>query len=337
MPVPQAATEFIASQAERLRQLRVRPRIVFPEGDDPRVAAAARRLADEELLQPVLLGAGSGNGSAPMQFLDPADGPRLRKYAGLYFERRRSKGVTQEEARRIAAEPVYFGSLMVAAGDADGFVGGAHFTSRQTIRAMLQCIGTAPGVRTLSSVFVMAVHDRGFGHNGLMSFADASIVIQPTAVQLADIAIASAESTRRLLNTEPIVAMLSFSTKGSGKHKEVDQIVEAVRIVRQRAPELNLDGELQADAALVESIGRSKAPGSTVAGKANTMIFPDLASANIAYKMVECLAGGAALGPFLQGLARPANELSRGCSADDVYGVAVTTALEAASNGDARR
>jgi phosphate acetyltransferase len=336
MPIPQAATEFIATNVERLRQLRARPRLVFPEGDDPRVRAAADRLAREELAQPLLLGPREGGAGAGVTYVDPSDENRLRKYSGIYLERRGAKGVTQAEAREIARHPVYFANLMVAAGDADGFVGGARYTSRDTIRAMLHTIGTAPNVRTLSSVFIMALHERSFGHNGLLSLADASIVIQPTPVQLADIAIATAASTRRLLKTEPVVAMLSFSTKGSGRHKEVDQIVEACRIVRAREPDLNLDGELQADAALVESIGRSKAPGSTVAGRANTLIFPDLASANIAYKMVERLADGVTLGPFLQGLAKPANELSRGCSADDVFGVAVITALEIASNGDAR-
>ena len=221
---------------------------------------------------------------------------------------------------------------MVTAGDADGFVGGARYTSRETIRAMLHSIGTCPGVRTLSSVFILAVPDQRFGHNGLLALADCSIVIRPTAVQLADIAIATAESTRSLLETEPVVAMLTFSTKGSGRHAEADRVIEAFRIVRERAPDLNVDGEMQADAALVPAIGQSKAPGSTVAGRANTLIFPDLASANIAYKMVERIAGGVALGPFLQGLAKPANELSRGCSADDIFAVAVITALQAISH-----
>lgn len=332
MPVPQAALEFIAAQVERLRQFRSQRKIVFPESGDVRILAAAERLARENLAQPILLGPKPASSS--LTFIDPAGSENLlRKYGALYLERRRARGITQGEALNIARNPLYFANLMVAAGDADGFVGGAHYTSRETLRAMLHCIGTLPNVRTLSSAFIMAVHNREFGHNGLLAFADCSIVIRPTPLQLADITIATADSTRTLLNTEPVVALLSFSTKGSGQHQEVDRVVEAYRIVRERAPDLHIDGELQADAALVASIGRSKAPGSTVAGRANTLIFPDLASANIAYKMVERVAGGTALGPFLQGLAKPAHELSRGCSADDIFGVAVVTALQAARNG----
>jgi phosphate acetyltransferase len=188
-----------------------------------------------------------------------------------------------------------------------------------------------PGVKTVSSVFIMAVQNRGFGHNGLLALADCAIVVEPTPVQLAEIAIATAESTRTLLDTEPVVALLSFSTKGSGKHKAAEKVVEALRIVKARAPELHVDGELQADAALVPAVGRSKAPGSTVAGRANTLIFPDLASANIAYKMVERLGDAAAIGPFLQGMAKAGNDLSRGCSAEDIFNVGVITALQAAA------
>jgi phosphate acetyltransferase len=217
---------------------------------------------------------------------------------------------------------------MVAAGDADGSVGGAANTTAETVRAALHCVGAKPGVRVVSSVFLMAVHNSEFGHKGLLSFADCAIVIEPTASQLAEIAIATAHTTRTLLDAEPVVALLSFSTKGSGRHKQVDQVIEALRIVRERAPELHADGELQADAALCKVVGGSKAPGSTVAGCANTLIFPNLAAGNIGYKLVERLGGAVAIGPFLQGLAKPANDLSRGCSAEDVFNTAVVTAIQ---------
>ncbi len=300
---------------EHLQSLRRKKRIVFPEGSDPRVIEAASRLEREHLLEPVLV-------------TNPARDKAFDKYARIYYERRRAKGVTETEAAKITAQPLYYSALMVAAGDADGFVGGAVNTTGETVRAALHCIGTPPQVRTVSSVFIVCTREPGYGHQGVLAFADCAIVIDPTPVQLAEIAIATARSTRTLVGADPRVAMLSFSTKGSGKHKLADKVIESLRIVRARAPELDVDGELQADAALVPSVGDSKAKGSTVAGRANTLIFPDLNSANIGVKLVERLGGAVTYGPFLQGLLKPANDLSRGCSADDIYGVAIVTALQ---------
>ena len=326
MPVPDTASEFLASHVARLRATRPKRRIVFPEGGDSRVLAAAVRLAADGLVEPILIGAKPEIAPAGVRFVTP-DG----KYADLYHERRRAKGVTRTEAAQIAARPLYYAALMLTSGEDDGFVGGAANTTAETVRAALHCVGTPPSVRTVSSVFFVCVPDRSFGHNGVLAMADCAIVIDPSSVELAEIAIATAGSVRALMNCEPSVAMLSFSTKGSGKHPFVDKVVEAYRIVRERAPDLNVDGELQADAALMAAVGQSKAPGSTVAGHANTLIFPDLASGNIGCKLVERLAHGAALGPVLQGLAKPFNDLSRGCSADDVYSVAVITALQSCS------
>lgn len=329
MALPNTAIRYMETQKERVRSMRPKKRIVFPEGTDVRVTGAARRLAAEGLIEPILIGAAPQNAPAGVTFIEPAKSPKLQDYTRLYHERRRAKGMTQMEAAAIAPRPLYFSALMVAAGDADGFVGGAANTTAETVRAALHCIGSMQGVKTVSSVFLMAVPDASFGHNGMLAFADCAVVIEPGAVELAEIAIATAKSTRDLLNVEPAVALLCYSTKGSGKGERVDKVVEALRVLRERAPQMHADGELQADAAIVEAIGRSKAPGSTVAGHANTLIFPDLMSANIAYKLVERLAGAAAIGPFLQGLAKPANDLSRGCSEEDIYSVAIITALQA--------
>ena len=308
--MPASAQLFVDRQIERLQQVAGRKRIVFPEGGDPRVQAAADRLAG--WIEPILLRGES----------DPG------KYAGLYHKRRGSKGITQSEAERVASDPLYRAALMVAAGDADGGVGGAVNTTAETVRAALQCIGPADRIATVSGVFFMCVEDRSFGHDGVLAFADCAMVADPSPAEVADIAISTAHSARVVMGAGPKVALLSFSTKGSAKHASAEKMIEALRILRRRAPGLDADGELQADAALVASIGASKAPGSTVAGRANTLIFPDLASANIAYKLVERLGGAAAFGPFLQGLARPFNDLSRGCSVDDIFGAAIITALQ---------
>ncbi len=325
MALPESALDFIGNQAGRIRKLGRTQRIVFPEGGDARVIAAAQRLSAEGLAEPILV---TGERAA--------SDPRLAKYASILHERRRAKGMTHAEAVQMAGRPLYFGCLMVAAGDADGFVGGAANSTADTVRAALHSIGPAANVSTVSSFMLLCVRSRQFGHRGVLAIADPAMVVEPTAVELADITIATAASVRALLGIEPVVALLSFSTKGSGKHKKSDLVVEAYRIVQAREPGLHVDGELQADAALVEAIGQSKAPGSTVPGHANTLIFPELNAANIGYKLVERLGEAAALGPFLQGLAKPANDLSRGCSAEDVYGVALVTALQAAFAASSR-
>jgi len=312
---------------ERARKLK--KTIVFAEGNDARVVEAAARLAREGIARPVLVGTKPANAPEGVTFVDPAASPRLSWYAALLYERRRAKGITQVEAAQIARRPLYFASLMLGSGDADGFVGGVANSTAETVRAAIHSIGVDPRARLVSSVYIMALLDRSLGYNGLMAFADCAVVIHPTSVQLADIAIATAESTRVLLNTDPVVALLSFSTKGSAKHPEVSRVVEALRIVQARAPDLIVDGELQADAAVDEMVGKSKAPGSRVAGRANTLIFPDLASANIAYKLLERVGGAMSIGPFLQGLAKPANDLSRGCSVENIFNATVVTALQA--------
>ncbi len=329
MSLPESARVYIAAQIERIRRFPAKQRIVFPEGGDARILEGAARLAAEGLVEPLLIGPPPAGAPAGVTFIDPATSPLARKYAALYLERRRAKGITQLEAAEMAARPLWLAALMVSAGDADGTVGSAVHTTADTVRADLQCIEMRTGFRRLSSVHIMAVQDRRYGHDGLLAFSDAAILIDPSPVELAEMAIATAHTARAVFNTEPIVALLSFSTKGSARHPQVDKVIEALRYIRQRAPELHVDGELQADAALVPSVGQSKAPGSTVAGRANVLIFPDLNSANIGYKLVERLGNGALLAVLFQGLSRPANIVSRGCSAEDVYTTAIITAVQA--------
>ncbi len=312
--------------------------IVLPEGLDPRVVRAAAGARDRGYANIILLGnpgavqkiaQENGVDLTGIQIVDPVTNPKRQQYADLLYELRKSKGMTPDQAYDLAGNVLYTGVLMVKAGDADGEVSGATHSTADTVRPALQVLKTAPGVSVVSSFFVMIVPDTPYGEDGLFIYADSGLIINPTAPELAEIAITSGKSMKTLFGVDPIIALLSFSTKGSAKDPLVDKVVEAVKLAQEKAPDMLIDGELQGDAAIVPAVAKSKAPGSNVAGKANVLIFPDLQAGNICYKLTERLAKAEAYGPILQGIAKPVNDLSRGCDAEDIINVIAITAVQA--------
>lgn len=327
---------FIDSIKEKARQNR--KTIVLPEAEDIRTLQAAAQIQKEDTADLILIGkeadvkALAGDlDISKAKIVDPETSDKLDAYVDLFVELRKSKGMTPEEARKIlTTNYTYFGVIMVKAGDADGLVSGACHSTADTLRPSLQILKTAPGSKLVSAFFIMVVPDCDMGANGTFVFGDCGLNQNPTSEELAAIAGSSAESFKALVGEEPLVAMLSHSTKGSAKHADVDKVAEATRIAKEEYPEVKIDGECQLDAAIVPSVGASKAPGSEVAGKANVLIFPDLDAGNIGYKLVQRLAKAEAYGPLLQGIAKPVNDLSRGCSAEDIVGVVALTAVQAA-------
>ena len=313
--------------------------IVLPEGDEPRTVKAASIIVKEGIAAVILVGneakikevAGDTDLSG-VKIVDHVNSDKFEEYANQFYEMRKTKGMTPEKASETMKNTLYYAVMMIKNGEADGMVAGAINSTGNTVRPALQIIKTAPGIKSVSSSFIMEIPNKAYGDNGVLVFADCAINICPTAEELAAIAMASAETAKNLGGiADPKIAMLSFSTKGSAKHELVDKVAQATQILKEQAPDLNVDGELQADAALVESVGQLKSPGSPVAGHANVLIFPDIQAGNIGYKLVQRLAGAEAIGPVCQGFARPINDLSRGCSVEDIVSVVAITAVQAQS------
>ena len=314
-------------------------RIVLPEGTEERTLKAANQLLADEVAELILIGNpdeimglakewGLENiGKATI--IDPINHPKKEEYAQLLCELRKKKGMTIEEARALVEKPLYLGCLIIKAGDADGQLAGAQNTTGDVLRPALQIIKTTPGITCVSGGMLMLTQAPECGENGVLFVGDVAVTPMPDANQLAQIAVCTAQTAKAVAGIDPRVAMLSFSTKGSAKHEVVDKVTEALAIAKEMAPELKIEGELQADAALVPRIGQSKAPGSEIAGYANVLVFPCLEVGNIAYKLVERLGHATAIGPVLQGIARPVNDLSRGCSIDDIYNMVAITAMQA--------
>ena len=319
------------------RASQVNRTVVFPEGEEPRILAAVSRLKKDRVVVPILLGdpdrilkisKSNKLDISGIQIIDPIHSDQKESYISAYYELRKHKGLSLEEASESMNDPIYYGTMMVKMGIAHGYLAGAVTTTAKTVQAGLRILKTKPGVKKISSFFFMVMPDENWGSDGLLVFADPAIVVDMDAETMAEIAVMSAENAQKIAGIEPRVAMLSYSTKGSGKGISVDMVQKATKIAQEMRPDILIDGDLQADAAIVESVGKLKAPGSLVAGKANILIFPSIESANIGYKLVQRLAHATAVGPILQGLSKPANDLSRGCTIDDIVYTAAITALQ---------
>jgi phosphate acetyltransferase len=320
--------------------IKANKRIVLPEGLEERTLKAADIVLSEKIAQVILIGNAEKIHEAADKFglkniskaklVDPFKHENKNKYIELMVELRKNKGLTKEEAAKLIENPLYLGTLMIKCGDADGEVAGAMNATGDVLKPAFQYVKTLPGISVVSGAFIMILKDKEFGHDGMLIFADCAVHPNPTDRELAEIAIATARTTRAIAGFEPKIAMLSFSTKGSAHHEMCDKVISATKIAREMSPDLQIDGELQADAAIILSIGKSKAPGSAIAGNANVLIFPTLESGNIAYKLVQRLAHAEAVGPILQGMAAPINDLSRGCSVSDIVNMIAITSNQAA-------
>ena len=330
--------DLITSIIERAKANK--QRIVLPEGTEERTLTAADRAIADGLADIIILGnidelhaladkLGLKN-IDKATLIDPATSPKREEYAQLLFELRKKKGMTIEQAREKVLDPLYYGCLIIKSGEADGQISGALSTTGDTLRPALQIIKCAPGITCVSGAMLMITQTPQYGEDGVLVVGDVAVTPMPDAAQLAQIAVCTAQTAKSVAGfADPRVAMLSFSTKGSAKHEVVDKVLEATKIAKEMAPELKIDGELQADAALVPSVGKKKAPGSDIAGNANVLVFPNLEVGNIGYKLVQRLGNADAIGPILQGIARPVNDLSRGCSVDDIYKMVAITACQA--------